>query len=278
MSKPLNLADCIVRLATPADTDDLLAIARSIWDGSDYLPKVLPRWLSEPYFFVREYHGKVIGCLKLSLFPDHVLWFEGLRVLNRFQGKGIGSFINREMFRFAAQLKAKDPLLSFEFCTYYQNVESLHLTQKLGFKKVKSFYTLDRHGIKRQTRPIIIEDYDMSAFRAYPDYIPCGWQTVHNCPESLDFLKERAVLFETPQARYLAAGITERCIVLLSPPPKDIKAELAYFQYFFIPYKHYGLIIPTHYKRYLPKLHAAGFKFWDKQSKPAENVLVLKKD
>ncbi|PKN73570.1 MAG: hypothetical protein CVU50_02315 [Candidatus Cloacimonetes bacterium HGW-Cloacimonetes-3] len=277
MKASLNLAECIIRLATEADTDDLLAIARGIWGGSDYLPKLLPRWLSEPYFFVCEYEGRAIACIKLSMFPDHVLWFEGLRVLNRFQGMGVASLMNREMFRFAAKLQAKDPLLSFEFCTYYQNVESLHLTRKQGFKQVQGFYALDKHGVKRQTKPVII-DVDMSQFRAYPSYIPCGWQTVHNCPESLNFLKERAVMFQTPQAMYLAGGITERCIILLSPPPKNLQAELAYFQYFFSPFKHYVLIVPTQFKRYLPSLHKAGFKFWDKESKPVENMLVLKKD
>jgi GNAT superfamily N-acetyltransferase len=278
MRKMLNLQECIIRLATEADTDDLLAIARGIWGGSDYLPKILPRWLSEPYFFVCEYHGRAIACIKLSLFPDHVLWFEGLRVLHRYQGKGVGSLMNREMFRFASQLKAKDPLLQFEFCTYYQNVESLHLTEKLGFRKVQGFYALDKHGIKRQAQPKIIEDYDMALFTDFPNYIPCGWQTVHNHPDSLSFIKERITVFETDQARYYVGGLTEKSIALLSPPPKDIKAELPFFQSFFPPLKRYGIIVPTGYKRYLGKLHNAGFKFWDNESKPVENMLVLRKD
>jgi len=276
MNKQFDPALCRVRLATEQDTDDLIAIARGIWGGSDYLPRMLAMWLREPYFFVCEYQGKVIACIKLSLFPDHVLWFEGLRVHKAYQGKGVGTLLNREMIRFAAGLKEKDPQLSFEFCTYYQNVESLHVTQKLGFKKVHGFYVIDRHGLKRQSEPKIITDYDMSIFSQYPTYIPCGWQTFHNSPAALSFIKKRAVVFETPQARYLAGGITERCITLLSPPPTDLLSELPYFQYFYAPLKHYGMIVPTHYRRYLPKLKAAGFKFWDKETKPVENMVVLK--
>lgn len=274
----LNLNECRVRLATDSDTQDLFAIARSIWGGNDYLPKVLPRWLNEPYFFVCEHRGRVIGCIKLSLFPDHVLWFEGLRVLGRYQGKGIGTLLNKEMFMFAHELKLKDPNLSFEFCTYYKNVESLHLTQKLGFRKVGGFYALDKNGIKAQKAPTIISDYDLSSFTMYPDYIPCGWQTLHNCSESLQFLQDRAQVFETPQARYLIGGLHEKYILPLTSVPSNLQSELPYFQYFFSPRKRYGIIIPVSFKKHLKLFHKAGFRFWDNEAKPVENMLILRKD
>jgi len=194
MKKNFQLSDCRVRLATESDTPDLITIAKGIWGGSDYLPRVLPLWLSEPYFFVCEYHGQVISCLKLSLFPDHVLWFEGLRVHKSFQGMGVGSLMNSELFRFAARLKKQDPCFTFEFCTYYQNAESLHLTKKLGFKIVKSFYTMDKNGIKAQKEPRIVTDYDISLFKIYSDYIPLGWQSVHNSPDSLPFIQQRCTI------------------------------------------------------------------------------------
>ncbi|MDD4309694.1 MAG: GNAT family N-acetyltransferase [Candidatus Cloacimonetes bacterium] len=271
-----NLQDCQVRLAKTEDTEDLISIARGIWGGSDYLPRILPRWLQEPYFFVCEYQGRVIACIKLSLFPDNVLWFEGLRVHARFQGKGVGKLMNREMFRFAASLKAKNPLLTFEFCTYYKNTESLHITKQAGFEVVKQFYTVDKHGIKKQSEPVIMKDYDLTLFNIYPDYIPCGWQSVHNCPEALDFIQKRCIVFETNQARYLHAGLAEKNIILLSPPPKDIQAELPFFQSFYTPLKKYGLILPLNYRAYLPKLKKAGFRFWDNETKPVKNMLVLK--
>lgn len=278
MPQVFDISECKVRLAVEQDTKDLHAIARSIWGGSDYLPKVLNRWLNEPYFFVCEYRGRVIGCIKLSLFPNHVLWFEGLRVLGRYQGKGIGTLLNREMFKFAHELKSKDPLLSFEFCTYYQNVESLHLTQKLGFKVVKGFYALDKCGIKAQAEPKIISSYNTSIFSLFPDYIPCAWQTFRNSQEAIEFIKDRAVVFETPQARYLLGGLHEKYITILSAPPKDIKAELPYFQFFFAPRKRYGLILPTSLKHHLKRYKAVGFRFWDKEARPVENMLVLRKD
>jgi hypothetical protein len=186
--------------------------------------------------------------------------------------------MNREMFRFAAKLKKQDPQLRFEFCTYYLNVESLHLTKKLGFKVVKSFYSLDKNGIKAQAEPKLIEDYDLSLFRVYPDYIPLGWQSVHNSPASLPFIRQRCTVFETPQARYLLAGVAEKSIVLLAPPVSNFKAELPYFQSFFPPRKRFSIVIPTQFRKYLSHLNAYGFRFWEGESKPVKNMLVLKLD
>lgn len=277
MPKNFKLQDCHIRLATPSDTEGLMAIARGIWSGSDYLPQVLPRWLAEPYFFVCEYQAQIVACIKLSLFPDSVLWFEGLRVKHSFQGYGIGSLMNREMFRFAESLKRKNPCLKFEFCTYYKNVESLHLTQKVGFTIVQRFYTMDKNGIKSQAKPEIVKEYDLSLFSLYPDYIPCGWQSVHNCPDALAFIKSRATVFQTPQASYLHAGVAEKNIILLSPPPKDMKAELPYFQSFYPPRKRYGLIVPLGYKKHLKQLHESGFRFWEKEPRVTPNMLILAK-
>lgn len=184
--------------------------------------------------------------------------------------------MNREMFRFAAALKQKDPLLQFEFCTYYKNVESLHLTQKIGFRIMRKFITLDKHGIKRQLAPQIISDYDLNIFSLYPDYIPFGWQMLHNCPETLEYIKPRITVFRTPQSLYMLAGLAEKNIILLAVPPKDIKAELPYFQYFFKPYQRYGVIFPTKYKRYRKRFLQAGFFNWDSGNRLAENMLVLK--
>ncbi len=276
MKKHFNIDECIVR---PADVEDelpLIALAKGIWDGTDYLPKILSRWLSEPYFYVCEYRSKVIACLKLTLLPDHVLWFEGLRVHKNYQGKGVGSLMNRELFAFAARLKDKDPLISYEFCTYYRNVESLHLTRKLGFKVIEKFVTLDRRGIVRQNQPRIIQDYDQSVFDLYPRHIPCGWQILHNCPETLDYLRSRIVVFETPQARYMLAGLAEKDIVLLSPPPVNFQAELPYFQYFYPPRTRYSIIYPLRFRRYRQRFRKAGFGTWENQKIFPANMLLLK--
>jgi len=270
-----DLKDCKVRLAQETDFGDLSAIARTIWDGSDYLPKVMQRWTKEPWLFVCEYQSRVIACIKLSLFPDNVLWIEGLRVHARFQGKGIGNFLNKHIYTFADELKRRNPLLAYEFCTYYKNAESIHMTEKMGFRIANRFFEYDKRGVKATLKPRLLKDFDLSLFRHYPDYIPCAWRTVHNSPLSLPFLRQHGQVFETPNARYYLGGLHEPSILLLEPPQASIGKDLPYFQHFFGPRKSYGLILPTKFKRYLPLLHKAGFRFWEKEQ--IENMLLLSK-
>lgn len=273
-----DLKDCKVRLAQTSDSADLSAIARTIWGGGDYLPNVMQRWIAEPWFFVCEYRSQVIACIKLSLFPDNVLWIEGLRVHARFQGKGIGNLLNKHIFAFAAELKNRNPSLSFEFCTYYKNSESLHMTQKMGFRITERFFEYDKRGIKATLKPEIVTAYDMSLFKAYPRHIPLGWQSVHNHPESLEFIKDRALVFRTPQSTYLLGGVAEKNVVLLSPPVPDFKSEFPYFQYFFGSRKKYGIILSSAFESHLPRLFKLGLHSWEKEEKPVPVVLVGQKN
>lgn len=270
-----DLEKCRVRLAKTTDKDDLIRVAKGIWGGTDYLPRVLDAWLQEPWFWVCEYEGRVIACLKMTAFPDNVLWFEGLRVMARYQNHGIAKLMNRKAFELAERLSAENPGLKYEFCTYYLNSESLHITQKMGFKVVKKFFDLQKRGVKATLKPKLLQDYDLSIFHHYPDYIPCAWRTVHNTPLSLPFLRQHGQVFETPNARYYLGGLHEPSILLLEPPQASIAIDLPYFQHFFGPRKSYGLILPTKFKRYLPVLHKAGFRFWEKEQ--IENMLLLSK-
>ncbi len=269
-----NLHECIVRLAVASDKADLLQVAKGIWGGSDYLPKVIDHWLDEPWFLVCEYRGKAVACLKMTMFPDNVLWFEGLRVQHRYQNKGIATLMNHHSLALAQQIKLEIPEIKYEFCTYYQNVESLHLTQKLGFQVVEKFYVLDKRGIQATMEPKILPDIDASIFRNYPRYFPCAWQSVHSTPVSLPFLKEHGKLFQTPYATYFIGGLHEKDIVFLEPPKPTLKKDLPYFQHFFGSRKKYGIVIPLTFKSSLPLLHDCGFRFWDNE--PAENMLILR--
>jgi N-acetylglutamate synthase-like GNAT family acetyltransferase len=268
-----DLSKCVVRTARDTDRDGLIAIARTIWEGHDYLPRVLDRWLAEPWFLVCEYEGRLIACLKLTMFPDKVLWFEGLRVHKRFQGKGVATMMNRHCFALASELRAQHPGLAYEFCTYYLNSESLHLTQKLGFRVVDKFYDLHKRGIKRVEKPRIQKRFGLEHFARLGHYIPCGWQSVHNTPASLAFLRGRCTLFHTPQAGYLLGGLQESEITFLAPPHPRLKEDLPYFQWFFGSGKGYNMILPAAWSSSLPLLHGLGFRFWEKEV--AENMLVL---
>ncbi len=269
-----KLEDCLVRLARPEDREDLLAISHDIWDGDDYLPQVLDSWLVEDWFFVCEYHGRVIACIKLTLFPDNVLWFEGLRVHLRWQGQGIGKLMNKEVFRFASELKQGNSALTYEFCTYYKNYESLAITHKLGFRLQEGFYNLERLGIERTDQPEIVQDYGTEIFANYPRYLPINWHAVHAKAEILPFIKTHATVFRSPQALYLTGSAVGRSITLLSDLPEDIEAELPYLQHYFGPKRIIGLTLPSTFAEQTPRLKLSKF-FWEEEGEMVKNLLVF---
>lgn len=269
-----NLDDCAIRLARETDKPDLIRVARGIWGGSDYLPKVFDRWVREPWFWVCEYRGRAIACLKMTRFPDDVLWFEGLRVQVRFQNHGIAKLLNRRSFATAQKLREENPDISYEFATYYLNVESLHLTQKLGFRVVDKFFSLKKRGVARTEKPRILKSIDLADFQNYPRYIPCAWQSVHNTQDSLGFLEEHGCCFQTPHARYYFGGLHDPCVTLLETPAPSLRDDLPYLQHFFGSRKSYDLIMPSSFRSSLPLLHKLGFRVWGDEA--VENMLVLR--
>jgi GNAT superfamily N-acetyltransferase len=270
-----EINDCRVRLARPEDKAGLIEISRHIWDGHDYLPKIVDSWIAEPWFYVCEYHGKIIACLKLSRFPDKVLWFEGLRVHKDFQGKGVAKLLNQELMRLAQSLKAEDPALSFEFCTYYKNVESLALTAKLGSRQVAGFFSMEKHGVYRVAEPEFVSDFGMEIFVNYPSYLPLNWHAVHNKESSLEFIRSHARVFRTPRATYLVGTVGERCITLLDAPMPDITRDLPYFQYFFGIGKRINVTLSSSFEESLEMMKKFKFYFWEDDREQALNMLVF---
>lgn len=275
VSPPDLRHDLIIRPILASDQAGLMGMSRRIWDGHDYLAKVYDRWVADGGFIVAELGGEIIGCVKLTHLPDHVLWFEGLRVHPRHQGKGIGTRLNQYVSNLADSLREKDPAIRYEFCTYYLNHKSLHLTQKAGFRIVERYYILDHAGVVKTSAPEIIEDYDLSIFKHYPGHIPCGWQSVHNAPDSLPWLKSHATIFRTPQGIYLLGGVSDKDITLLNPPPPDLKAELPYFQHFYKPRQRLSIIIPARWKKHLKHLQENKYHFWEKEAVPNMFILAM---
>ncbi len=268
-----DLSKCIVRPAKPSDRDDLIRVSRGIWGGTDYLPLLMDRWIADPWFLVCEYLGRVIGCLKLSLFPGKVLWFEGLRVQKRFQNLGVATLLNRQSFTLAEKLLREGTVQGFEFCTYYQNHESLHLTKKLGFKVHTGFYVLAKRGVKATLEPESLPLQNLEPFRHYGSHIPCAWQSLHHIDESLSFLSARGKMVRTPNASYYVGGSHEPHVTLLEPPTLRMKLDFPYLQHLFGSRKSYNIILPPAFRDSLPLLHELGFRFW--HGEVLLNMLVL---
>lgn len=274
-----DIKECKTRLAKKGDAKDLVAIAKTIWSGSDYLPQVMTGWIKEPWFIVCEYHKRVIGCIKLTLLPDNSLWFEGMRVIRDMQGKGIGRLLNEAVMKKALEIKAEKPGLHLEFSTYFLNQETLHMAGKMGFKQVDGFYLMEKYGGRILKEPHIITDYGMEIFEQYPKYLPLGWRTIRNSPEGLDYIKKHGTVFATPKARYLQGGHKNNDITILDPLPPNMKAELPYIQHL-IGYKlNFSFIMPsTVLPSALFSLESQKFRFGDENPDYTPQLLVFSSD
>lgn len=271
-----DISKCLVRIAVTADEADLKEIASTIWDGSDYLPDIMGEWIAEPWFLVCEYEGRVIACLKMTMLPDKVLWFEGLRVHGDFQNRGLGTLMNQHAMRLAQQLSNSVPGLAYEFCTYYKNVESLHLTAKLGFETVTAFHVMDHKGGSETRTPELIPSPTLDLFSHYPRYIPLGWRILHHHPEALELIIRKGSTFRGAKARFLLGGIAEKYALLLDEPDEDFAEELPYLQHFAGKDKNFAIILATAFAHRIPMLKELGFDFWDEEEDYPENMVVLR--
>lgn len=126
-----------IRQAQESDRGAILEISSQVWEGTDYIPKVLDRWLqgNEGLLWCSEYEGVVAGFSKMTFLSDHSCWMEGIRVSKDYRGKGIG----RALTSFQINECFKRGYNSCRLSSYFENCESLHIVQTQDFKRVGSF-------------------------------------------------------------------------------------------------------------------------------------------
>jgi GNAT superfamily N-acetyltransferase len=75
----------------PADRARVLEITARVWEGTDYLPNVLDRWLADPSatFEVAELEGLVVALHRMRPITTGVVIYEGLRVAEEYRRRGI---------------------------------------------------------------------------------------------------------------------------------------------------------------------------------------------
>ncbi len=133
-------ADLIIRPAQPSDRAALEAIAAQIWEGNDYLPRVLDAWLNDPYdgFFVATLRDRVIGVSKVTRLEEEEWWLEGLRVDPAFQGYGFG----RILHHFAVNHVRQHGRGVVRFATSSENSAVQRLARETGFSRVAVYVPL----------------------------------------------------------------------------------------------------------------------------------------
>ncbi|MFQ5832916.1 MAG: GNAT family N-acetyltransferase [Candidatus Thorarchaeota archaeon] len=122
-----------IRPATKEDRDDVLEIAKHIWEGHDYLPHVFNEWLSDSdsHTACLEIDGRVAALNNLRVIENGATgWLEGLRVHPDFRRKGLAHLLTDHIVETASKLGVE----RLRYTTDTTNLASLKLAEKAGLK------------------------------------------------------------------------------------------------------------------------------------------------
>jgi GNAT superfamily N-acetyltransferase len=127
----------VCRLARDEDTQDVLELTRTIWEGDDYVPLVWQDWLADTQgrLAVAEYGGRVLGLGKLTRLAAGQWWLEGLRTHPDFEGRGIAASLHDYLVN--AWLQIGNGTLRLATASFRKAVQ--HLSDRSGFIKVGEF-------------------------------------------------------------------------------------------------------------------------------------------
>ncbi len=134
-----------IRKAEISDCPAILEISSQIWDGGDYVPNVLDKWLNgnEGILWCALWEGKIGGFARSTYLSGNRCWLEGIRVGIDARGKGLGKAL--------ASFQLKDAFeKGFESCglsSFVENYESLHIVRTHGFEEVARFKVYDGSAI-----------------------------------------------------------------------------------------------------------------------------------
>lgn len=130
-----------IRKAESKDASDILKISSQIWGGTDYVPRILDKWLngSTGVLWCALLDQKVLGFARSTYLSSNRCWLEGIRVSPEARGKGLGKAL--------AVFQIEDAIhKGFESCglsSYVENYESLHIVRSHGFGETGLFKIYD---------------------------------------------------------------------------------------------------------------------------------------
>jgi len=125
------------RKLTHEDYEDIVDIAKDIWEGGDYLPSVFHKWVDDKGIFlggIDVEKNKVVAVGKMSILLDGSGWLEGLRVHINYRGLKLGKKITEELLKMAVKALEEGSINKIAFATHIGNVESKTMMEKIGFK------------------------------------------------------------------------------------------------------------------------------------------------
>ncbi len=147
---------------TEKDIPAILDISKDIWEGDDYIPDVITRWLNEDDklvygAFLEKEMKELIGFGRVKMFSNGVAWLEGGRVKITHQKQGIG----RDLMKYAIDYAIQAGANVAQYDTSSRNFGSKSLAKFHGFEEKKRMEVLECEVNKLKPR-----DYDFSDIRA----------------------------------------------------------------------------------------------------------------
>lgn len=124
----------MIRKITEKDRSCVIEIASKIWEGDDYISFVFDEWVNDldGNFSGLWENDKLVGFGRLKFLTSTDIWLEGLRKDPDSDAKGVGEKLSRYYYNYLQGKK----ITSIRFSTYFDNIASIKLNEKSGFKKV----------------------------------------------------------------------------------------------------------------------------------------------
>jgi len=137
-----------IRQVSSSDRNDVLDICKNNWDGHDYLPSVIDKWLTDPKRHVCgvETDGKLVAIACISLIEaGKTGWMEGLRVHVDYRKRGYAEALTEHVIEKGRELHAQ----RLRYATSTENAISLRMGDKNGFRKIVEMAVLWLENTKK---------------------------------------------------------------------------------------------------------------------------------
>lgn len=273
MSKKKKLMlEATIRPCMLSDLAGIREISDLTWGGDDYLGRIAEEWINDGNFYLAEYKGKIVGTAKMTLFPEKVVWLEGLRVHPDYLKHGFGKQLNNFLMKKALLRLEQGTSKTIEFCTYYKNIESISMAKKVGFRVVNESFVLSRSVSKRQIEPESVE-LPQSLLENHGAYLPYGWKSVQNSKPGRKWMKEHAHAYQVGRTIFYLGGY-ELCAVIPSLTEESLMEVIPALNYLFRNSKEIEILVPATQANMIPILKKHRFFFWAKPEEP--NMLIFR--
>lgn len=165
----------ILRKLQHEDYEDVNAMCKDIWDGTDYLPALFHPWVEdEKGCFVGAIDsetGKVIGTSKYSVLGDGTGWLEGMRIHKDYRGRKLAKLLTEYVLSSAKEDLSAGKINKIAFSTHISSVESIHMMKQYGFV-IEQQHILAMKEFEQLPPDIKASDFDVKSWNiSYEEFV-----------------------------------------------------------------------------------------------------------